>query len=122
MSETPLHRLSFVLGEEGSVYGWRVAECPGPEHCKTYVEGDCRCTLETCPCRSGEHWNCDEYEDDNNSDIAPGCSIRVMDSCGLDDYLGDIGGDMIDGEVTMFVMATHRWEGTFEPMFHLEFS
>lgn len=115
---TARHKLSFVVGEEGHTWRWKVEECPGPEHCKVFEETECRCAGCDACFAGDQHWECANHADENHA-WAPGCSIRLMPTCGLDDWLGNIGSEMISGEVQVTVDATARWEDPEYPVFDL---
>lgn len=116
---TPTHKLSFIVGDEGRTWSWKVEVCPGPEHCRVFEETKCRCA--GCDaCAASEHWECANHEDENHGHVGPGCSIRLMtDACGLDDWLGNIGSEMIAGEAKVTVDATVKWEDPEYPVFEL---
>ena len=111
----PRHTIQFTVEDEGFVRGWKVVGCPGPEHCEGWIETGCKCGdgFNLCiACQEGNHYECFRFEDDNHA-IAPGCSIKRMDTCVMAEWLDNIGADMIAGQATMTVKAWARWVGEY---------
>ena len=101
------HEIEFTIEDEGYVYGWKVTKCPGPEYgCRTYEEA--KCTCDCFSCSKDDHWECENY-------LATGtpCNMKLMETCGLEDYLGEIGSEMIAGSTTVKVKAMHEWRGDY---------
>lgn len=110
---TEAHELEFTVEDEGHTYGWKITYCPGNEHgCRTYEETTCTCVCEACT--NGDHWECEKYLSTGLS-----CSLQLMDTCGLEDWLSASGSELIHGRATVKVKAKHYWTGDY-PVLELQ--
>lgn len=103
---------------------FRISSCPGPPKCQTYDEATwpdrftCRCVDPQCDCRDGDHNGCSKYGFWVEP-IGPACQCKpITDTCGLADWLGELGEEMITGEFVVAVNADVEWPGDY-PVFKI---